>query len=63
MKQGLYSYGDSAGILPDFPFNSLREAEKPITAAKLANWIALQNIFVNTDVEGLFPLMENFQVY
>jgi hypothetical protein len=32
-----YSYGDSAGFTPVFPFNSLREAEKPITGAKLGN--------------------------
>jgi hypothetical protein len=34
---GFYSYGDSAGFTPVFPFNSLREAEKPITKAKLSN--------------------------
>jgi len=27
--EALYSYGDSTGITPDFPFNPLPEAEKP----------------------------------
>src|SRR5574343_1427039 len=26
-----YSYGDSAGITPDFPFNHLTEADEPVT--------------------------------
>lgn len=27
-----YSYGDSAGFTPNFPFNHLTEAAEPITA-------------------------------
>jgi hypothetical protein len=31
-KRRDYSYGDSAGITPDFPFNHLPEASEPNTS-------------------------------
>jgi hypothetical protein len=32
---GAYSYGDSAGFTPDFPFNPGNEAREPLTGANV----------------------------
>jgi hypothetical protein len=40
-----YSYGDSAGLTPDFPFNDPPEADQPISGANVGKKMMGPNLF------------------
>ena len=44
-----YSYGDSAGITPDFPFNDSPEADQPVSGRKcIGKKMMTPNLFVSS---------------